>query len=84
MTIDLPRMDGSGSNRLTITAKGAAKNQYVKSVTLNGESIDTPFINWYQFINGGDLVFEMSNKPEAWGNDPEIMKMLLDKSKHSR
>ncbi|EKM76087.1 hypothetical protein AGABI1DRAFT_131606 [Agaricus bisporus var. burnettii JB137-S8] len=78
MTIDLPRMDGSGSNRLTITAKGAAKNPYVKSVTLNGKPIETPFVNWSQFINGGDLVFEMSSKPEAWGNDPDIMKMLLD------
>lgn len=78
MTIDLPQMDGSGSNRLTITAKGAAKNPYVKSVTLNGKPIETPFVNWSQFINGGDLVFEMSNKPEVWGNDPDIMKMLLD------
>jgi hypothetical protein len=31
---------------LSITAKGAAKNQYVKSVTLNGKPINTPFINW--------------------------------------
>jgi putative alpha-1,2-mannosidase len=75
MTIDLPRLDG-GSKRLTITSSGALKNQYVKSVKLNGQHLESPFITYEQFIDGGEIVYELSDKPEAFGNDPEVVKTL--------
>lgn len=75
LTIDLPQLDGS-SKRLSITSPGALKNQYVKSITLNGQPLDKPFLAYEQFIGGGDIVYELSDKPETFGNDPEIVKTL--------
>lgn len=52
-----------GNKTFTVQAKGLSlKNKYVKSVTLNG----TPFmglsIHHKDIMNGGTLVFEMTNK----------------------
>lgn len=53
---------------LTITAEGALTKQYVKSLTVNGQSIDFPVITHKQISNGGEIVFEMSDTIEKWGN----------------
>jgi len=42
-------------------------NKYIKSVELNGENYEYSFINHKDIINGGSLVFEMTNKPSSWG-----------------
>ena len=39
------------------------KNIYVKSVQLNGESIEDFYLHHKQIMNGGKLVFEMTDKP---------------------
>ncbi len=52
---------GNGSI-LTVTAHNQSeKNVYVKSVALNGEKLDTPFITHEMIRNGGELVFEMTD-----------------------
>lgn len=53
---------------LTIIAPGAQTKPYVKSLTINGEAVTWPIIHHDQIANGGSVVFEMSDKVEAWGN----------------
>lgn len=48
---------------LKITANNqSAKNVYVSSITLNGEKLDGFYVTHEQLMNGGELVFEMTNK----------------------
>lgn len=54
------------SNRKTlkITANNQSdKNIYVSSVTLNGEKLDGCYVTHLQLMNGGELVFTMSDIP---------------------
>ncbi len=50
---------------LNIIAKNqSSDNFYVKSVSINGEKIQGNIITHKDIIDGGELVFEMSNTPE--------------------
>jgi hypothetical protein len=60
--------------KLTITAMGARSKPYIKSLTINGISITKPIIKHEQIATGAEVVFEMSDKIELWGNDESIMK----------
>jgi len=52
------------SQRLEIIANNLSEeNKYVQSVTLDGKSIDSPFISYKELINGSKLIFEMGVKP---------------------
>ena len=52
----------------TIEAKNNSKeNKYIQSVQLNGSNYEYSFINHTDVMNGGNLVFEMTNKPTKWG-----------------
>ena len=65
-----------GGKTLTIQANHLSdKNIYVKSVWLNGKALDTSFISHRELSEGGELRFEMSDRPnKKWGvkNIPEI------------
>lgn len=63
-TIKFP---GNGKT-LVITATDAPTKPYVRSLTLNGKPINQPLLSHEDIINGGELVFEMSNTPEPWGS----------------
>ena len=53
----------------TIEAKNNSKeNKYIQSVQLNGSNYEYSFINHTDVMNGGNLVFEMTNKPTKMGN----------------
>ncbi len=55
---------GNGKT-FAVVAKGVSKeNKYVKSVSLNGEPLKGFKIRHEQILAGGELVFEMSDKPE--------------------
>jgi putative alpha-1,2-mannosidase len=57
--IDLP-----GLNSFIIQKKNADPNHtYVKSVSLNGEKLNTLYITHEQIMNGGILEFEMTEEP---------------------
>lgn len=43
--------------------KANDRNVYVKSVTLNGKPCDRAYITHDDIMNGGELVFEMSDRP---------------------
>jgi hypothetical protein len=53
---------------LEITAKGASKNPYVKSLRVNGETVERAIITHEQIAQGGTVEFEMSPHPEAWAS----------------
>jgi predicted alpha-1,2-mannosidase len=54
-----------GGKKLIIKANNlSAKNIYISSVKLNGKVINTSFINNSDIRDGGELIFEMSNRPE--------------------
>lgn len=82
MIIDWPPVTSnsvqSSSKRLTIKSSGASQKQYVKSLTVNGENIDTPILVHEQIVNGGEIVFEMSDEIQDWGNNPDVLKSLKD------
>jgi len=48
------------------------ENRYVQKVTLNGEEITKLYLTHEQLMQGGELVFEMGNKPNfKRGTKPE-------------
>jgi len=64
VTLDLP----GAARPFVITSTGAASKPYVKSLTLNGVSVQQPVLRHEDIMKGGELVFEMSPVPEAWGS----------------
>lgn len=69
ITIRLPPIPNvRGERTLTIIAPGAQTKPYVKSLAINGVAVTWPIIHHDQIANGGSVVFEMSDKVEAWGN----------------
>ena len=73
ISIDL-NLSSTPPKKLTITAIGARSKPYIKSLTINGISIDQPIIRHEQIANGAEVVFEMSDKVEMWGNDDSVLK----------
>ena len=61
--IEVERKGGGGQrNKFTVLARGLSKeNKYVKSVTLNGKSLDGFVLRHADVMSGGELVFEMTN-----------------------
>ena len=43
------------------------ENKYIQSAKLNGEKYEYSSIKHQDIMNGGSLVFEMTNKPSTWG-----------------
>lgn len=57
-------------NTFTVEAKNNSKeNKYIQAVQLNGNDYVYSFINHTDIMNGGNLVFEMTNKPTSWGTN---------------
>lgn len=51
-----------------VTTKNQSdKNVFVSKVVLNGTELNTPFIKHADIINGGKIIFYMSNKPNKKG-----------------
>ena len=52
----------------TLEAKNQSEeNKYIKSATLNGDSYPYSYIKHQDIVNGGSLVFEMTNERSTWG-----------------
>ncbi|KAG6908139.1 hypothetical protein DXG01_005968 [Tephrocybe rancida] len=73
ITIELPPTPGQKDEHrkrtLTVSAPGAPTKPYIKSLTVNGRRIGTPIILHEDIADGGELVFEMSDVVEEWGNE---------------
>lgn len=63
----------SGKSFMVEAKNQSAENKYIKSVKLNGENYEFSFINHKDIINGGNLVFEMTNTPSNWGIKDEFI-----------
>ena len=64
------------SKKLHISAPGASTKPYIKSLTVNGEKIHVPIIRHEQIAHGAEVVFEMSDCVEIWGNDGAVLEGL--------
>jgi putative alpha-1,2-mannosidase len=62
-TLNLP----GHAKPLVISAEGAPSTKYIRSLTIDGESVAWPIIRHEQIAAGGDVRFEMSDVPETWG-----------------
>ena len=50
-----------------IKAEGlSGTSRYIRSVTLNGKPLASPFIEYPDIVKGGDLVFKMGAEPAVW------------------
>jgi putative alpha-1,2-mannosidase len=59
---------GNGKTFEIQAHNASARNKYIQSATLNGKSLDKPWISHDAIINGGKLVFEMGPKAnKSWG-----------------
>jgi predicted alpha-1,2-mannosidase len=57
----------------TVAANNQSEeNKYIQSAKLNGEKYEYSYINHQDIMNGGSLVFEMTNKPSTWGTKDEF------------
>ena len=64
LKIQLP----DGKNFQVIAENCSKKFKYIKSATLNGKELNTPFISHKDIMNGGKLHLMMSDKPnKEWG-----------------
>ena len=61
------------SKKLHISAPGASTKPYIKSLTVNGEKVPVPIIRHEQIAHGAEVVFEMSDRVERWGNDAAVL-----------
>jgi len=61
LSISLP-----AGKQFVIQAKNLSKaNKYVQSISLNGKVYDKSYITYIDIMNGGSLVFTMTDKPAA-------------------
>lgn len=57
-------------NTFTVVANNISKeNKYIKSARLNGQDHSKTYINHQDIMNGGSLVFEMTNTATNWGTE---------------
>ena len=52
-----------GGKSLVISSNDPAKNKYIGKVTLNGKEIESNFISYSDLMEGGELVFSLTDKP---------------------
>jgi putative alpha-1,2-mannosidase len=62
ITIQLPKVEAF----LVIESSGAAGHIFVKSLQINGESVQGPVILHSHIASGGMIKFEMTSTPQAW------------------
>lgn len=55
---------------LVVTASGAQTKKYVRGLTIDGVAVDSerPVVTHAQIANGANVIFEMSDTPQAWGS----------------
>lgn len=65
----------SGKEFTIIAKRISTENKYIASASLNGKSLNRSYLLHEEIMNGGNLVFEMTNKPSNWATkDTDIPK----------
>jgi len=58
------KLNLDNGNELIIIAKNQSdENVYVKSITINGKKLNGTLLSHQEIMNGGEIIFEMSNSP---------------------
>jgi predicted alpha-1,2-mannosidase len=72
-SVDEAVLQLENGKQFTIRAKNvSSKNIYIKSVTLNGQPLNRTFIRHSDIVEGGELIFHMSSRPnKKWGLEEE-------------
>ncbi len=65
-------IDLGNGRSFTVKAPGVSPvNKYITSATLDGRPLDRCYITHAEIVAGGELVFEMGDRPNtAWGSGP--------------
>ncbi|KAI0888602.1 glycoside hydrolase family 92 protein [Annulohypoxylon maeteangense] len=63
---------GGQERTLVIEAPGAPTKPYVKSLCVDGRSIDRPVLRHSDIVGASLIRFEMSKTPTGWGEDGEL------------
>ena len=63
----------SGKSFTVIAENISGTNKYIASATLNGIDLDKSYLNHTDIVNGGNLVFKMTNTPSDWGTKDEYI-----------
>ncbi len=62
---------GHGKFFRIVARQGSARNKYIQSAELNGQSLDHPWISHKDIAQGGFLIFHMGPNPnKQWGSKP--------------
>jgi predicted alpha-1,2-mannosidase len=68
--IEKATLNLENGNRFTVFAKALSEeNMYIESATLNGKKLNHSYIHHDDIMNGGSLVFTMTNTPSNWATD---------------
>jgi predicted alpha-1,2-mannosidase len=59
---------GGNEHTLTISAPGAVAKPFVKSLTVDGISIEKPLLHHKQIMTAKTINFEMASTPQDWGS----------------
>jgi predicted alpha-1,2-mannosidase len=57
----------SGKSFTVIAENISDTNKYIASASLNGMDLNRSYLNHTDIVNGGNLVFKMTNSPSNWG-----------------
>lgn len=63
----------NGKTFTVATESMSETNTYIKNVYLNGKKHPYSYINHDAIVNGGSLIFEMSDTPSDWGTDDKYV-----------
>ena len=63
----------SGKSFTVIAENISETNKYIASATLNGIDLNKSYLNHTDIVNGGNLVFKMTNSPSDWGTEDEYI-----------
>lgn len=61
----------NGKTFTAVTENNSPENLYIASAKLNGKSYSKSYINHADIMNGGTLIFTMTNQPTNWGSTNE-------------
>jgi putative alpha-1,2-mannosidase len=61
---------GAGKNLIIKANHLSEKNIYIRSATINGKPLNNSYFTHADIVNGGEIIFEMSNRPnKKWGTN---------------
>jgi len=70
ITIHLNAKYYKGKQFVISTKNNGSKNVYIQSASLNGKSLNQPWVFHETLIKGGQLILQMGDKPnKLWGSD---------------